>query len=82
MSLSNFDSLETLKRFFQEDLFKHNDISELCEAIDEFKIVEKYGDYGCKKNDRFNKIAGFTYTHIINFKNTSNVKGQYFQLIF
>ena len=46
MSLINFDGLETLKRFFQEDLFEHNDVSELCEAINEFKIVEKYGDYG------------------------------------
>ena len=49
MSLSNFDSLETLKRFFQEDLFEKNDVSGLCEAIDEFKIVEKCGDYGRKK---------------------------------
>ena len=49
MSLSDFDGPETLKRFFQEDLFEYNDVSEVCEAIDEFKIVEKYGDYGCKK---------------------------------
>ena len=41
MSLSDFDGLETLKIFFQEDLFKYNDIFEVCEATDEFKIVGK-----------------------------------------
>lgn len=31
-----------------------------------------------KKNERFNKIVGFTYTHIMNFKKASNVKGTIF----
>ena len=40
ISLSNFDGLETLKRFFQEDLFEYNGVSEVFGAIDDFKIVE------------------------------------------
>ena len=49
MSLNNFDDLETLERFFQEDLFEYSDVSGVCEAIDEFKTVEKSDDYGRKK---------------------------------
>ena len=80
MKLSNFDGLETLEKLFQEHSFDYNDVSEVCEAIDEFKIVEKYGDYGRKKNDRFNKIVGFSNTNIINFKKTSNLKGAIFSV--
>ena len=82
MSFSDFDGLETLKRFFQEDFFEYNDVSEVCEVTDEFKIVERYGDYGCKKDDRFNKMVGFTYTHKMNFKKTSNLKGAIFSTSF
>lgn len=82
ISLSNFDSLETLKRFSQKDFFEYNDVSEASEVIDEFKILEQNGDYSCKKNERFNKIAGFTYTHIMNFKKASNVKGTIFSANF
>ena len=82
MSLSDFDGLETQKIFFQEDLFEYNDVSEVCKATDEIKIVEKYGDYRRKKNGRFNKIVGFTYSHIMNFKKTSNLKGAIFSANF
>ena len=41
--------METLKRFFNEGLTEYEDFSEVYEAIDDFKIVEKYGDYGRKK---------------------------------
>ena len=41
ISLSNFDSLETLKRFSQKDFFEYNDVSEASEVIDEFKILNK-----------------------------------------
>ena len=40
---------ETLKRFFYEDLAEYNGFSEVYDAIDDFKTVEKYGDYGRKK---------------------------------
>ena len=55
MSLSE----KTLKIFFQEDLPDYDDVSEVCEAIDKLKIVEKYGDYGRKKMIDFNKTVGF-----------------------
>ena len=32
-------------------MLDYDDVSDVCEAIDEFKIVENYGDYG-RKNDR------------------------------
>ena len=50
---------KTLKIFFQEDLTDYDDVSEVCEAIDKLKIVEKYGDYGRKKMIDFNKTVGF-----------------------
>ena len=57
--------VETLKRFFNEDLVEYDDFSGAYDAIDYFKIVEKYGDYGKEKNNRINKIIGFIYTHIM-----------------
>ena len=42
--LTVLEDQETLKRFFCEDY----DFSEVYDAIDDFKVVEKYGDYGRK----------------------------------
>ena len=55
-NLTNLVDVETLKRFFNGGLTEYEDFSEVYEAIDDFKIVEKYGDYGRKKNIRINKI--------------------------
>ena len=63
-------------------MFDYNDVSEVCEAIDGFKVVEKYSDYSRKKIERFNKIVGFTYTDMMNFKKTSNLKGAIFSANF
>ena len=49
ISSSNIDDIDTLKRFFNEYLVDYDDFSEVYEAIDDFKIIEKYGDYGRKK---------------------------------
>ena len=78
ISSSNVDGIETLKRFFHEDLVDYDDFSEVYEAIDDFKIIEKYGDYGRKKNVRINKIIGFTYANIMKFKTRNKVKGAIF----
>ena len=42
--LTVLEDQETLKRLFCEDY----DFSEVYDAINDFKIVEKYGDYGRK----------------------------------
>ena len=55
-NLTNLEDVETLKRFFNEGLTEYEDFSEVYEAIDDFKIVEIYGDCGRKKNIRTNKI--------------------------
>lgn len=60
--------MKTLKRFFNED-------SAVYDAIDNCKIIEKYGDYG-------NKIIGLAYTHIMDFKKTENIKGAIFSANF
>ena len=78
ISLSNVVDTETLKRFFNEDLVDYDDFSEVYEAIDDFKIIEKYGDHGKKKSVRINKIIGFTYANIMKFKTTNKVKGEIF----
>ena len=44
--------------------------------------MKKNGDYSRKKNGRFNIIVGFTCTHIMNFKKTSNLKGAIFSANF
>ena len=49
ISSSNIDDIDTLKRFFNEYLVDYDDFSEVYEAIDNFKIIEKYGDYERKK---------------------------------
>ena len=49
ISLSNVDDIKTPKWFFNEDLVDYDDFSEVYEAIDDFKIIGKYGDYGRKK---------------------------------
>lgn len=33
-----------------------------------FKIVNRYSDYGRKKGNLINKVIGFVYSHIMNFK--------------
>ena len=38
-----------IKKIFYEDLTEYNGFSEVYDAIDDFKTVEKYGDYGRKK---------------------------------
>ena len=38
-----------IKKIFYEDLAEYNGFSEVYDAIDDFKTVEKYGDYGRKK---------------------------------
>ena len=48
-NLTVLEDQETLKRFFYEDLAEYNGFSEVYDAIDDFKIVEKYGDYARKK---------------------------------
>ena len=66
--LTNFTDLEdveTLKKIFNEDLAGYN---EVYDVIDDFKMVEKYGGYGRKKNVCIIKIIGFPYTHIMDFK--------------
>ena len=49
ISSSNIDDIDTLKRFFNEYLVDYDDFPEVYEAIDDFKVIEKYGDYGRKK---------------------------------
>ena len=78
MSSSNVDDIETLKRFFNKDLVYYDYFSEVSEAIDDFKIIEKYDDYGRKKNFHINKIIGATYPNIMRFKTTNKVKGAIF----
>ena len=78
ISLPNVDDIETLKRFFNKDLVDYDYFSEVYEAIDAFKIIEKYGDYGRKKNVHINKIIGVTYPNIMKFKTTNKVKGVIF----
>ena len=78
ISLSNVDDIETLKRFFNEDLVDYDDFSEVYEAIDDSKIIGKYGDYGREKNVRINKIIGFTYANIKKFKTANKIKGTIF----
>ena len=56
---------------------EYNDFSEVYDAINDFKIVEKHDDYGRKKN-HINKIIRFVYSHIMDFRRTDNVKGAIF----
>ena len=52
-NLTVLEDQETLKRFSNEDLTEDNDFSEVYDAIDDFKIVEKYGNYGRKKKQSY-----------------------------
>ena len=65
-NLTDLEDVETLKKIFNEDLAGYN---EVYDVIDDFKMVEKYGGYGRKKNVCIIKIIGFPYTHIMDFKN-------------
>ena len=60
ISSSNVDDIETLKRFFNKDLVDYDYFSEVYEAIDDFKTIEKYGEYERKKNVHINEIIGVT----------------------
>lgn len=64
--LTNLTALEDQgkwKRFFYNDLAEYNDFSEVYDAIDDFKIVGKYGDNGRKKQpyQQNNWVCLFTY---------------------
>ena len=74
ISSSNLDDVETIKIFFNEDLVDYDDSSEVYEAIDDFKIIEKYSDYERKKNILINKIIGFISPSIMKLKTTNKVK--------
>ena len=52
-NLTVLEDQETLERFFNEDLAEDNDFSEVYDAIDDFKIVEKNGNYGIKKTQSY-----------------------------
>ena len=67
--LTNLTDSEDLKTF------EYDDFSNVYDAIDNCKIVEKYVDYG-------NKIIGLAYTHIMDFKKTENIKGAIFSANF
>ena len=41
INLTDLEDVETLKRFFNEDLTEYEDFSEVYETIGDFKIVEK-----------------------------------------
>ena len=47
-NLTFLEDQETVKRSFYEDLAEYNDFSEVYDAINDFKIVEKHDDYGRK----------------------------------
>ena len=57
-NLNVLEDQETLKRFFYEDLAEYNDFSEVYDAIDDFKIVEKYGDY-CRRKQSYQQNNWF-----------------------
>ena len=56
---------------------EYNDFSEVYDAINDFKIVEKQMTMVKKKN-HINKIIRFVYSHIMDFGRTDNVKGAIF----
>ena len=50
--------------------------------VDDFKIAEKYDDYGRKKRFRINKAIGFVYSHIMDFRKADSEKGAIFSAHF
>ena len=48
---------------------------EIRDAIDEFKVVKKYG-----KSEYIDKIIGFVYANVMKLKTTEKVKGPIFSL--
>ena len=63
MNLTTIDDQGILKEFFSYDLNdQFEDTGEVCDAIDDFKVVKKFGKY-----DYIDKIIGFIYLNIMKF---------------
>ena len=59
--LTVLEDQETLKMLFYEGLAEYSDFFEAYDTIDDFKIVEKYGDYGKRKkqSDQQNNLINW-----------------------
>ena len=62
------DTREDFLRYDLNNEFCH--LGEVREAIDEFKVVKKFG-----KCDYIDKIICFVYSNIMNLRQTENIKG-------
>ena len=62
-NLTVLEDQETLKIFLMKIWSNTMIFLRFMTLNDDFKIGEKYGDYGRKKNNRIKQIAAFVYSH-------------------
>lgn len=66
---------EKMDQFFVVHCPDCSGSNEIMELIEDFKIVQKYGDGYKNKNNKFYKLIGFVYECMTDFLLTNEVKG-------